>query len=978
MTHRLPTPGSDNNTWGFVLNDYLGVSLNTDGTLIGASVASAGAEMTANKGTASGYAPLNGSSVVPTANLGTGTASSSTYLRGDGTWVAPPTGVALDTTSTDIQPLGVQAAGASGLAADAKHVHAMPRLDQVAVPTNPVALNAQKITGLANGSAASDAAAFGQIPVAGVTGGTYAAGNDSRITGALQAANNLSDVASASISLANLGAATALSTTAVKTTTYAASANQLIPADATSAGFTVTLPTAPADKTRMVVKKIDSTANVVTVAAGGSDVFNKTSGVTSISLALVNQAVTLQYASTGAIWYVTVDDIALAQLDARYPLNTATPGGDLGGTYAAPTVAKLQGTITLSGTPSSGQVLTATSSTAASWSAVTAGGVMTAYNVKSAPYNATGNAVHLVGAGTITSGTTALTNAGASWTAGDVGKVIVVQGAGASSGTLTTTIAAYVSATAVTLTASAGTSTTTADVYYGTDDSAAIQSAITAAGNAGGGVVFVPSGKYITNGNGSGTSGALLPIGNVAIVGSGVGTTTFFPTGTTAFIGTTSFSSGSPLINFSCSHFTVDGGAQAGPYNLATKGIFIQYLQTCTFEDLVIQNCVATGLGTDFLTQGTTIHAVRAINNGRLNHSGANGAGSNGIGIGTGQYAIEAFTISDCYAYGNGRRGIMLESQTGTTAKGIRIANCYSEANFEMGFSDSGGNGAVWANCIAYNNAQDGFSIDNGTVGATSQPGGNSVYIGCEAIANVRYGFSYAPTASNATSVAGAGNLTFTGCKAVSNTSIGFSFQSRSGSPVSGITLQSCDSYLNGASGFRVWTQPSNDIFIGNSKFNANGQISAGSKYGIEFAANSTGVQISGNRCYDDGGTQKQAYGLYIASGTTLTTAHVAGNDLRGNLTGAFSQNGTLTSAIVRGNPGYNPIGASSITPGASPYTYTAGATDEVVTVAGGTVSVISYAGTTTGGTSGVFFLQSGQTLTVTYSSVPTMITNKL
>lgn len=61
------------------------------------------------------------------------------------------------------------------------------RLDQLAAPTAAVALNGQKITGLANGTAANDAAAFGQIPTAGTTAGTYAAGNDSRITGALPA-----------------------------------------------------------------------------------------------------------------------------------------------------------------------------------------------------------------------------------------------------------------------------------------------------------------------------------------------------------------------------------------------------------------------------------------------------------------------------------------------------------------------------------------------------------------------------------------------------------------------------------------------------------------------------------------------------------------------------------------------------------------------------------------------------------------------
>lgn len=52
-----------------------------------------GAEQTANKGAASGYAALNASTVVPTAQLGSGTANSSTFLRGDSTWASPPGGV---------------------------------------------------------------------------------------------------------------------------------------------------------------------------------------------------------------------------------------------------------------------------------------------------------------------------------------------------------------------------------------------------------------------------------------------------------------------------------------------------------------------------------------------------------------------------------------------------------------------------------------------------------------------------------------------------------------------------------------------------------------------------------------------------------------------------------------------------------------------------------------------------------------------
>jgi hypothetical protein len=42
---RLPTPGSDNGVWGTVLNDFLSVSHNSDGTLKTSSVKAAGAEM---------------------------------------------------------------------------------------------------------------------------------------------------------------------------------------------------------------------------------------------------------------------------------------------------------------------------------------------------------------------------------------------------------------------------------------------------------------------------------------------------------------------------------------------------------------------------------------------------------------------------------------------------------------------------------------------------------------------------------------------------------------------------------------------------------------------------------------------------------------------------------------------------------------------------------------------------------------------
>ena len=77
---RLPVPGADNGTWGDILNGYLEVSHNSDGTLQPASLTTAGAEMVANKGIAGGYAALNGSTQVPLAQLPTGTTASTVAL----------------------------------------------------------------------------------------------------------------------------------------------------------------------------------------------------------------------------------------------------------------------------------------------------------------------------------------------------------------------------------------------------------------------------------------------------------------------------------------------------------------------------------------------------------------------------------------------------------------------------------------------------------------------------------------------------------------------------------------------------------------------------------------------------------------------------------------------------------------------------------------------------------------------------------
>ena len=97
-------------------------------------------------------------------------------------------------------------------------------------------------------------------------------------------------------------------------------------------------------------------------------------------------------------------------------------------------------------------------------------------------YGAKGNGIIGTG-GTGTSGTSTFTDAGAAWVAGDAGKVIVInQGAGGSNqAPFCGTISAVNSATSITLSGNLAANAASAPYIYGTDDAAAITSAVNAA-----------------------------------------------------------------------------------------------------------------------------------------------------------------------------------------------------------------------------------------------------------------------------------------------------------------------------------------------------------------------------------------------------------------------------------------------------------------------------------------------------------------
>lgn len=118
--------------------------------------------------------------------------------------------------------------------------------------------------------------------------------------------------------------AVGLTAVALKAVNYVAGSNEFVPTDTTAGNVQVTLPNAPADKTRVGIKMvIMGTGFSTTVVTAGTDVYNRAGGPTSASLLITGQAMTAQYQASTGIWYIQSNDTPLAGLDLRYAaLNT--------------------------------------------------------------------------------------------------------------------------------------------------------------------------------------------------------------------------------------------------------------------------------------------------------------------------------------------------------------------------------------------------------------------------------------------------------------------------------------------------------------------------------------------------------------------------------------------------------------------------------------------------------------------------------
>lgn len=109
-------------------------------------------------------------------------------------------------------------------------------------------------------------------------------------------------------------------------TGYAAGVGEMVDADATSGGFTITLPEGPPDLTVVSARKKDTTANPVLVQRSGSDVF--TGGVSLVQLLLPGESGAWQYHS--GVWRPVTHSQTVVGLDTRYFVRNFIPGDTAG------------------------------------------------------------------------------------------------------------------------------------------------------------------------------------------------------------------------------------------------------------------------------------------------------------------------------------------------------------------------------------------------------------------------------------------------------------------------------------------------------------------------------------------------------------------------------------------------------------------------------------------------------------------------
>lgn len=229
----------------------------------------------------------------------------------------------------------------------------------------------------------------------------------------------------------------------------------------------------------------------------------------------------------------------------------------------------------------------------------------------------------------------------------------------------------------------------------------------------------------------------------------------------------------------------------------------------------------------------------------------------------------------------------------------------------------------------------------------------------------------YNANASIGLNIGGAGQsqmLKFTDCQAWGFNSYGIAIAG----DVDGAVFIGCKAGSNGINGYWL-TGGKNLCFIG-CVATGNSAASVGNQPGMLIGTSNVQV-IGGTYAQADRTANNQKWGIYI-TGPTLTNILIDGAAVTPNVTaGIGGQITALVGSKVVNCTGYNPVGQSVISVGASPFTYTSGVTPETVYIYGGTVSNVKVGTIQVASSSPAQVALAPNTpVTVTYTAAPSMV----
>lgn len=303
MANRLPTPGGDNGNWGQVLNDYLSVAHNNDGTLNASAVSSAIPASSINKSQLASavQASLNNADAAASGTIADNSVTTTKIAAN------AVTNAKLDSaTQSTLTSVAAKANDSAVL-----HLAGAETVTGAKNFTGGATVNGSSIV------VTSDTRLTDQrTPIDGsVTNTKLDTSTQTAIAKANSAVQTVNGIAPTSGNVVVAG--NTLAPTNVKTSAYTAAAGDLVLVDTTSGNVVITLPVATPGSRAIGVKLVTlGGSNTVTVNTSGSDVFNKTGGSTSATLSLLNQGFVV-VPSTG-LWVAQSTDLSLTQLDGRY------------------------------------------------------------------------------------------------------------------------------------------------------------------------------------------------------------------------------------------------------------------------------------------------------------------------------------------------------------------------------------------------------------------------------------------------------------------------------------------------------------------------------------------------------------------------------------------------------------------------------------------------------------------------------------